>query len=167
MDKLFTLSVKTTIGRLYLAASEKGLVLITQPHIKKEEFLHQLKNRFPNSNIMKENTVLNKTAKQLEQYFLGELKSFTIPLDIQGTAFQKKVLDKVSQIAIGTTKTYGQIAKEINKPKAYRAVGTANATNRLPFVIPCHRVVASNGLGGYAGGLKLKEKLLLLESNKI
>ena len=165
MDNVFTHSVNTEIGKLYLAATEKGLVLITQPSTTKKEFNEQIKSLFPQAKINKENSLLKKTAKQLEKYFKGQLTEFTIPLDLQGTTFQKKALNKVAKIKYGKTKTYGQIAELIGSPKAYRAVGSANAKNRIPFIIPCHRVVASNSLGGYAGGLKLKEKLLLLEKN--
>lgn len=165
MDNVYTSSVKTEIGKLHLAATEKGLVLVTQPHVKKKDFDDQLKSLFPQAKINKENSLLKKTAKQLEKYFEGRLSEFTVSLDLQGTTFQKKALNKVAQIKYGKTKTYGQIAELIGSPKAYRAVGSANAKNKISFIIPCHRVVATNSLGGYAGGLKLKEKLLLLEKN--
>ena len=163
MVDIFTYSVNTEIGKLFLAATEKGLALITLPSTSKKEFEAELKELFQNALFKKENSLLKKTAKQLEKYFNGNLSQFSVPLDIQGTQFQKKVLTKVSQIKYGTTKTYGQIAVAVGSPKAYRAVGSANAKNRIPFIIPCHRVVATNGLGGYAGGLKLKEKILLIE----
>ncbi len=163
MVNVFVYSVKTEIGKLYLAATEKGLALITQPNRNKKEFEKELNKLFPNALFKKENSLLKKTAVQLEKYFNGTLREFSIPLDIQGTDFQKKILTKVSKIKYGTTKTYGQIAVEAGSPKAYRAVGSANAKNKIPFVIPCHRVVSSNSLGGYAGGLKLKEKILQIE----
>ena len=165
MTNIYTSSVNTLIGKLYLAATEKGLTHVTLPSTTREEFETSLKADFPNSTIQKENSLLKQTATQLEQYFKGELSTFSIQLDIQGTDFHKKVLRKVSQIKYGQTKTYGQIALEAGSPKAYRAVGSANAKNKIPIIIPCHRVVASNSLGGYAGGLKLKEKILSIEKN--
>ncbi len=163
MINIFTYYVNTEIGKLYLAATEKGLALITQPSTSKKEFEVVLKELFTNALFIKENSVLKKTAVQLEKYFRGNLSEFSIPLDIQGTQFQKIVLNKVLKIKYGQTKTYGQIAVAVGSPKAYRAIGSANAKNKMPYIIPCHRVVASNGLGGYAGGLKLKEKILQIE----
>ncbi len=165
MTNIFTHSVNTEIGKLCLAATEKGLTQITLPSVNKKEFEEDLAKLFQNAVLKDKNSLLQNAATQLEQYFKGTLFDFSIPLDIQGTAFEKKVLQKVAAINYGSTKTYGQIAAEAGSPKAYRAVGSANAKNKIPFIIPCHRVVASGGLGGYAGGLKLKEKLLLLEHN--
>lgn len=163
MINIFTYYVNTEIGKLHLAATQKGLALITMPSVSRKEFETELKELFPNALFKEENSVLKKTAKQLEKYFKGNLSEFSVPLDIQGTQFQKKVLNRVLKIKYGQTKTYGQIAVAVGSPKAYRAIGSANAKNRIPFIIPCHRVVASNGLGGYAGGLKLKEKILQIE----
>jgi methylated-DNA-[protein]-cysteine S-methyltransferase len=84
-------------------------------------------------------------------------------LDIRATPFQKKVLRRVARIPFGKTATYGRVAASVGAPNASRAVGQANASNNLPLVIPCHRVVAANGLGGYGGGLTLKKRLLNLE----
>ncbi len=167
MPNIYTYSVVTKIGELFMAASENGLTHVTLPSTTQKEFQAELESDFPNAILQKENKILKETASQLEQYFEGKLSKFTIPLDIQGTAFQKKVLSKVARIKYGSTKTYGQIAKEAGSPKAYQAVGSANAKNRIPIIIPCHRVVASNSIGGYAGGLELKMKILQLEKNSL
>lgn len=107
-----------------------------------------------------------KAARQLNEYFRGERKKFDFKLDLRKSGFYRKaLLDGVLKIPYGETRTYGEIARKIGSPKAARAVGTANATNPLPFVIPCHRVVASVGLGGYGGGLPMKRMLLKLESD--
>jgi O-6-methylguanine DNA methyltransferase len=96
----------------------------------------------------------------LFEYFDGRRKTFGVKLDLRKTGFAKDVLRKVKKIAYGKTLTYGEIAASLGKPRAARAVGAANGANPLPIIIPCHRVVASNGLGGYGGGLPMKRKLL-------
>ena len=111
-----------------------------------------------------ETTLLAEAKKQLEQYFSGTLRSFTLPLRPKGTPFQQKVWAALLQIPWGETRTYGQVAAMIGQPKACRAVGMANNRNPLPIFIPCHRVIGANGqLTGYAGGLSAKEHLLSLE----
>ena len=107
---------------------------------------------------------LIKIQKQLEEYFSGKRRKFTLPLDPQGTAFDKKVWKATQKIPYGQVRTYKDIAKMIGKPKASRAVGNALGRNPIPILIPCHRVIASNGtLGGYSSGLKIKKILLTLE----
>lgn len=111
-----------------------------------------------------ETTLLAEAKKQLEQYFSGTLRSFTLPLRPEGTPFQQKVWAALLQIPWGETRTYGQVAAMIGQPKACRAVGMANNRNPLPIFIPCHWVIGANGqLTGYAGGLSAKEHLLSLE----
>lgn len=103
---------------------------------------------------------------QLEEYFNRKRKVFNIPLDIEGTDFQKKVWNELLNIPYGKTISYKQLSKRLGNPKLLRAVGKANSTNPVAVVIPCHRVINSNGdLGGYAGGLEIKEKLLELEGS--
>ena len=111
-----------------------------------------------------ETPLLAEARNQLEQYFSGTLRSFTLPLRPEGTPFQQKVWAALLQIPWGETRTYGQVAAMIGQPKACRAVGMANNRNPLPIFIPCHRVIGANGqLTGYAGGLSAKEHLLSLE----
>jgi len=103
-------------------------------------------------------------ANQIDEYFNKKRTIFTIPLLITGTVFQKKVYNALLNIAYGETKSYKEIAIEIDNPKAYRAVGMANHNNPIALIIPCHRVIASsNKIGGYAYGLEMKNKLLNLE----
>ncbi len=109
--------------------------------------------------------VLREAARQLRQYFRGERRSFDLPLDLRGTPFQLEVWSALQRIPYGEMRTYLQLALEIGRPKAIRAVGSANGANPIAIVVPCHRVVASNGgLGGYSAGLDFKEKLLALEA---
>lgn len=101
---------------------------------------------------------------QLERYFAGSLRRFDVPLSIVGTEFQRRVWEALRQIPFGSTVSYARLAARIGRPAATRAVGTANGANRLAIVVPCHRVIASNGsLGGYGGGLERKRRLLELE----
>ena len=103
---------------------------------------------------------------ELKEYFNRERKKFTVQLDVEGTNYQKKVWNELLRIPYGKLKTYKEIAVKLGNENAMRAVGRANATNHAPIIIPCHRVVASNGkLGGYSGGISLKEKLLELEGS--
>ena len=107
---------------------------------------------------------INKLANnQLRDYFLGNRKQFDLPLAPKGTDFQKLVWNEVAKIPYGDTATYSDIAQRIHKPKAVRAVASAIARNPLHIFIPCHRVVAKNGIGGYAAGIEIKKFLLNLE----
>ena len=103
--------------------------------------------------------------EELTQYFSKKRDSFTFKIKINGTDFQKSVFNNMKTIKYGKVLTYKELAEKIGKPKAYRAVGSACGANRIPIVIPCHRVVSSTGLGGFGGGLERKKFLLNLESN--
>lgn len=104
---------------------------------------------------------------ELNEYFKGNLKYFTTKINLNGTEFEKKVYKELIKIPYGTTKTYKEISECINHKNAFRAVGNANSKNKIPILIPCHRVVAQNGLGGYSGGIYIKEFLLQLEKSYI
>ncbi len=142
------------MGRLTIAADKIG---ITEIHFGAVE----LAGDFQPSNLT------NTAATQLQEYFTGNRTEFTIPLHLKGTDFQLAVWDALSRIPYGQTRSYADIAKEIGRPTSYRAVGTANNKNPVPIIIPCHRVIKSQGvLGGYAYGSKIKEYLLDLETGK-
>jgi len=109
--------------------------------------------------------ILCLAEQQLGEYFAGARKSFDLPLDFAGTPFQKKVWSELLNIPFGQTRTYGQIANSIGKPRAFRAVGAANGKNPISIVAPCHRVIGKDGsLTGFAGGLEAKECLLEIEA---
>jgi methylated-DNA-[protein]-cysteine S-methyltransferase len=110
--------------------------------------------------------LLARAAAQIREYLLGRRQQFDLPLDLHGTAFQRKVWSELARIPYGKTLSYSQLARRIGKPKAVRAVGTAVGKNPICLVIPCHRVVAVNGLGGFSGGLARKQQLLKLEDHK-
>ena len=110
------------------------------------------------------NPLLTEAARQLRAYFAGALREFELPLDIEGTDFQKRVWGEVAAIPYGETRSYLQIATAIGAPRAVRAVGAANGANPVPIVVPCHRVIGAKGkLVGYGGGLAMKRRLLELE----
>lgn len=106
---------------------------------------------------------LEEAKRELDLYFSKKLKKFSIALDIKGSDFEKSVYKALLEIPYGETRTYKQIAEFIGKDRAYRAVGNANSKNDLAIFVPCHRVVASNGIGGYTGGLDIKRFLLETE----
>lgn len=109
--------------------------------------------------------LLQKTIDQLNEYFKGKRKQFKLPLDPQGTPFQQTVWQALTTIPFGETWSYQKLAKSIKKPRAYRAVGSANSKNPISIIIPCHRVIRASGdLGGYASGLDKKTQLLRLEN---
>lgn len=110
------------------------------------------------------NPLLLEAVRQLQAYFAGSLRKFTLPLDLQGTPFQLRVWRELETVPYGQFRTYASIAAAIGSPRAVRAVGAANGANPVPIVIPCHRVIGSSGkLVGYGGGLPLKKRLLDLE----
>ncbi len=115
---------------------------------------------------IQETPLLLQAANELKEYFQGLRKEFSVPLRPEGTAFQIKVWEALLQIPYGQTWTYGQLARAVGNPKASRAVGMANHRNPIMILIPCHRVIGSNGsLVGYGGGLPMKEALLKLEKS--
>jgi len=130
------------------------------PGEKQLHFDATMEKNFPDYSIVVGGEINQKVERQLINYFSGQLKRFTIKLDIIASDFQVLALREVARIPYGKTASYGEIAHAIGSPRASRAVGTANAQNNIPIIIPCHRVVASNGLGGYGGGIEIKKKLL-------
>jgi len=154
-DMESTCYYESPIGTLKIIGNDTA---ITQISLDKSPPLVQLPAKG------KQTSIIQKTIGQLEEYFTKKRKSFDIPLDPMGTPFQKRVWMALGKIPYGKTQTYKQIAEVLGSPKAARAVGLANNRNPIMIVIPCHRVIGANGsLVGYAGGLDVKEKLLILE----
>ncbi|MGY8780691.1 MAG: methylated-DNA--[protein]-cysteine S-methyltransferase [Fidelibacterota bacterium] len=151
------------IGKLLISNSNKGIT-----HILFEyqilQFESIIKKKFPNETIVRDDKSLTQTVLQLKEYFSRERESFNLALDLAMPPFHQKVLDAVKKIPFGKTISYSDIAERAGNIKAARAAGSANANNPIPIIIPCHRVLALGGrLGGYAGGLKIKNYLLNLE----
>ena len=146
----------TPIGELLLAGDRESLSMIGFPKGSMR--------RDPEPDWIYNEQPFADAIRQLDEYFAGERKEFDLPLSLEGTEFQLLVLEELKQIPYGETTSYGDIAKRIGRPKAVRAVGAANGRNPLPIVVPCHRVIGSDGsLTGFAGGLALKQLLLEME----
>ena len=169
MERLHCTTLDSVIGPLFMAASDKGLVAL--------EFDARLPGQQsirPNPrHLRKENngfafepspSVMTDYICELEEYFSGKRREFSFPLDLRGTDFQVACWRALQAIPYGETRTYADIARAIGKAKAFRAVGMANNRNPIAIVVPCHRVIASDGtLCGYGGGLDVKRRLLELE----
>lgn len=158
-------TVDTPLGTLLLAATEQGLVRVAYASEGHEAVLQSLADRI-SPRILRAPTRLDGAAHQLDEYFAGRRRTFEVPLDWRLSAgFRRSVLSHLREIGYGHTATYAAVAELAGNPKAVRAVGTACATNPLPIVVPCHRVVRSDGrLGGYLGGEDAKRTLLSLEA---
>lgn len=155
---LFHKFVTSPVGKLKLVASDKGLVAIL--------WENDNPRRVPLTSSMEDDQqkILVEVERQLNQYFTGERRSFSLPLDMRGTPFQKDVWEALLSIPFGETRSYGQLAKQIGRSSASRAVGAANGRNPISIIVPCHRVIGSSGkLTGFAGGLETKATLLDME----
>ncbi len=152
------------VGKLHLLGGEKYLYAVSFDS-SWSDYQKKLSRLFPDAQLINtKNLILKKIIGELKQYFSGERKKFTTPLQPLGTEFQKSAWSALQKIPFGKTISYQEQAVNIGSAKAVRAVGTANGQNPLPIVIPCHRVIGKNGkLAGYGGGLHIKEKLLMLE----
>lgn len=169
MEILYYELLTSALGPLFLAASEGGLVAL------------EFDKRLPGQQTIRPNPrdlraesqqlrfeqaagKLQPYTRELEEYFAGVRREFTFPLDLRGTEFQLACWRALQQIPYGQTRTYADIARAVGRPQGFRAVGMANNRNPLAIVVPCHRVIASDGtLCGYGGGLDVKRKLLQLE----
>ena len=158
-------TVETPLGELLLAATPQGLVRIAYASEGLDTVLQSLATKI-SPRILLAPQRLDAAASQLDDYFAGHRRSFQLPLDLRlSTGFRRSVLDHLTGISYGTTESYATVAAATGHATAVRAVGSACATNPLPIVVPCHRVLRSDGsLGGYLGGLAAKRTLLDLES---
>lgn len=156
--------VATPVGSLLLAATERGLVRVAYEREGHDAVLARLATAV-SPRILHAPARLDEAARQLEEYFAGQRTAFDVPLDFRlARGFRRSVLAHLPAIGYGQTESYAQVAAAAGSPRAVRAAGTACATNPLPVVVPCHRVIRSDGsLGRYAGGAAAKQSLLHLE----
>jgi methylated-DNA-[protein]-cysteine S-methyltransferase len=155
-------TMPSPVGQLKLVASDRGLAAILWENDDPKRV------RLDAVTEDRKHPVLLETERQLNDYFAGKLRQFSLQLDFAGTEFQKKVWAALLSIPFGETRTYRQIAEQIGNPKAVRAVGAANGKNPISIVAPCHRVIGASGeLTGFAGGLEVKAHLLGIESGGI
>lgn len=160
MNNISYTRMESPLGPLLLVADHAGLRKIL--FVKGRESAH------PDAAWEQDGSRFAEPIRQLNAYFAGKLESFELNVQPQGTPFQLQVWRRLCEIPYGQTISYGQLAARLGNPKASRAVGLANGANPIPIVIPCHRVIGSNGkLTGYGGGLPMKEKLLALERRQL
>jgi O-6-methylguanine DNA methyltransferase len=157
VETLFYVHTSSPVGPLFLAASAKGLLRL--------EFEARMQKLNPGATQLRESkSALVPYLRELDEYFAGERREFSFPLDLRGTEFQLACWHALLEIPYGETRNYRDIAQAIGHPHAFRAVGMSNNRNPIAIVVPCHRVIASSGsLCGYGGGLDIKRKLLDLE----
>lgn len=161
-------NLTSPIGDMIAGASKEGLCFL-EWHDRGgvDRIKERVQKRYKMSLDKGDSDYLDRLETELSEYFNGDRKFFSIPLDIQGTTFEKLDWEQLLNIPYGETRSYGDIAKALGKPKAPRAVGRANGANYISIVIPCHRVIEANGnLRGYGGGLHRKKFLLELERAK-
>ena len=166
MEKIVDLKrIETPLGTMIACANENGICMLEFSDRKAlPTELKEISKHFDANIVQGENPHFKTLEKELEEYFERKLKDFTVPLAPVGTDFQKKVWEILRTIPYGTTRTYQQQADTLGNPKAVRAVANANGLNKISIIIPCHRVIGSNGtLTGYGGGIWRKQKLLELE----
>ena len=159
---------KTNINEFIIASYNNQLCMLDYRYRKNRDSIDNRIKKLLKANFVQESTpVIEQCKQQLTEYFSHQRKSFDIPLLLLGTPFQKEVWNALIQIPYGQTSSYLQLSKNINKEKAVRAVANANGANAISIIVPCHRIIGSNGqLTGYAGGLETKEALLQLEQGQ-
>lgn len=169
MTRLYWDSVPSPMGECVIMANETGICWLGTPGTSLEVGLSWAKYALCARHIIAGGVhpAVQQAAEELQRYFAGEHVQFSCPLDLHGTPFQVVVWQQLTQIPYGETCSYGEIARIIGRPKASRAVGAANGANPIAIIVPCHRVIGSNGaLVGYGGGLDTKSWLLDLEQTR-
>ncbi len=162
--KVYCTSFESKIGRIYVASTERGVCKICVPRESRKDFFDWLKRHFDVDEIYDNRSKNKEVVDQLNRYFNGKLAKFTLPVDLIGTPFQLRVWKELARVPYGVTSTYKHVARKVSAAKSFQAVGRATGQNPLPIIIPCHRVLGSNGaLVGYSCGVKTKELLLRLE----
>ena len=151
-------TINTPVGNLTLVADADSLVGLVWNETELD--------RFPDREPKNSHVILKMAERQLKEYFNGKRTTFDLPYKFEGTDFQKRVWKALTRIPYGKKRSYAQLAKKIGKPKGFRAVGAANGRNPISIIVPCHRVIGSNGsLTGFGGGLGVKKFLLDLEAS--
>ena len=168
MNTIITKHIETELGPMIAGISNNQLCLLEFARQERlSRTLTKLEKNYKYSLIEGEHPLFQQLENELADYFAGSLKTFNIPLLMIGTDFEKRVWNELLKIPYGRTKSYLEIAILVGNPTAFRAVARANGSNNISIIIPCHRVIASNGnLQGYGGGIWRKEKLLNLENNQ-
>jgi O-6-methylguanine DNA methyltransferase len=162
---IYTTRFDSPVGNFRVASTDRGLAYVQLPNAAGRGFSGWQIRCMPEAECREGYEQNRRAVKQILEYLKGKRTEFDLELDLQGTPFQLDTWYALCEIPYGEVRTYSEIARAIGRPKAVRAVGTANGSNPLSLIVPCHRVVAAGGkLGGYGGGLPLKKKLLVMES---
>ena len=161
MEITYSLSA-CPLGRLLVAASRRGLCMVSIARSDKD-LVARLMSSFATATVNRNDRAMSSMRRNVERRISGKGLDEKVPLDLHGTPFQLEVWKEMLRIPAGRTRSYGEVARNIGRPKAFRAVAQACGANPIPVVVPCHRVVASNGLGGYTGGIERKIFLLNAE----
>ncbi len=162
METVYYSVMTSPVGPLTICCSEKGLLKVNIGKLAPQADSNG--SRRARFRWVESQQKTRGAEQQLAEYFAGRRRKFTVPLDLRGTPFQRSVWAELQRIPYGETRSYADIARQIRRPRAFRAVGMANHWNPVAIVVPCHRVLATGGgLGGYGGGLRMKEFLLALE----
>lgn len=160
LTQVYYTTFESPVGQLLLAGDSRALRSVS--------FESSKRAATPRPDWKQSKSEFTQVIRQLEAYFRGELKEFDLPLEMDGTDFQLRVWNALRAIPYGETISYAQLAEKIGNPKAVRAVGLANGSNPIPIIVPCHRVIGSDGsLTGFGGGLSTKQKLLDLENKQL
>jgi AraC family transcriptional regulator of adaptative response/methylated-DNA-[protein]-cysteine methyltransferase len=165
IDQIVYRKIKSPLGTMIAGATWSGCCLLEfEDRGGLDRIKARLQKRYRYQVTYGTNDFVDQLETELSSYFIGSLKTFSVHLDMKGTPFQMAVWEQLLHIPYGETRSYGEISRSVGKPKAVRAVGRANGENYLAIVVPCHRVIQSDGnLRGYGGGLWRKKKLLDLE----
>ncbi len=157
---------KTIIGELIIGSFDEKICIVDFRYRKMRNTVdNRIKKRLNADFVEEEDDIITKAKQQIDEYLQGRRETFDIPILIVGSDFQQQVWTALMHVPYGKTASYLELAKSINKPKAVRAVANTNGANAIALIIPCHRIVASNGgLGGYGGGVAVKKRLLKIES---
>ena len=155
------------IGQFRIASTEAGLAYVELPHSSGRGMRDWMERYVPDRRCVDEIGPNRAAIEQILEYLASERIQFDVPLDLRGTPFQRAVWDALLEIPYGESRSYADVARAVGRPKAQRAVGSANNANPVSLIVPCHRVIAADGsLGGYGGGQKLKARLLAMELSR-
>ena len=164
METVHIAGANSPIGRFRVASTDVGLAYVELPHSSGRGMRDWMERYVPERRCVDEIGPNRAAIEQILEYLASERTHFDVPLDLRGTPFQRAVWDALLEIPYGESRSYADVARAVGRPKAQRAVGSANSANPVSLIVPCHRVIAADGsLGGYGGGQELKARLLAME----
>ena len=167
METVHLARLNSPIGQFRVASTEAGLAYVELPHSSGRSMRDWMERYVPERRCVDEIGPNRAAIEQILEYLASERTDFDVPLDLRGTPFQRTVWNALLEIPYGESRSYADVARAVGRPKAQRAVGSANSANPVSLIVPCHRVIAADGsLGGYGGGQELKARLLAMERSR-